>query len=265
MPRGRGGPGVCRPGVGGNGADALGPRYHRGMLLLLALACAPPDLPTPDLPVAGKADTGAPWSPCPVAPCRVMPLGDSITDGYNVPGGYRILLEDLAVADGHAIDFVGAQSNGPSDLADHDHEGHSGWRTDQIQRILSPRLAAYTPDVVPLHIGTNDIGQNYRIGSAPTRVGRIVDTITAANPDALVIVADIIPIDSATYDARIVRFNAALDAQIASRQAAGAHVLGVDMHAVVGTADLADGVHPTSTGYDLMAEAWYDVLEPYLP
>lgn len=35
-------------------------------------------------------------------PIRIMPLGDSITDGYNVPGGYRIDLEDELAADGRA-------------------------------------------------------------------------------------------------------------------------------------------------------------------
>lgn len=65
------------------------------------------------------------------APVRVMPLGDSITDGYNVPGGYRIELEDLLVSRGQPVDFVGSLSNGPASLADRDHEGHSGWRIDR--------------------------------------------------------------------------------------------------------------------------------------
>jgi len=49
---------------------------------------------------------------------------------------------------------------------DQDHEGHWGWRTDEI---LNGRLAAgsltewldyYTPDVVLIHLGTNDVYQN---------------------------------------------------------------------------------------------------------
>src|SRR3954453_11137248 len=63
---------------------------------------------------------------------RVMPLGDSITDGFTVPGGYRIGLWQKFVAGGFPVDFVGSLSNGPAELGDHDHEGHSGWRIDQI-------------------------------------------------------------------------------------------------------------------------------------
>ncbi len=38
---------------------------------------------------------------------RVMPLGDSITDGFNVPGGYRIGLWQRLVGGGYTVDFVG--------------------------------------------------------------------------------------------------------------------------------------------------------------
>lgn len=60
-----------------------------------------------------------------------MPLGDSITDGFGEPGGYRIGLWQR-LSGRHAVDFVGSASNGPGALGDHDHEGHSGWRIDQL-------------------------------------------------------------------------------------------------------------------------------------
>jgi hypothetical protein len=42
-----------------------------------------------------------------------MPLGDSITDGYGTPGGYRIeLFRKILTASQHAT-FVGRNSNGP--------------------------------------------------------------------------------------------------------------------------------------------------------
>ncbi|HEX5200872.1 MAG TPA: GDSL family lipase, partial [Actinoplanes sp.] len=40
---------------------------------------------------------------------RVMPLGDSITDGTQVPGGYRIGLWQRLAAGGYRVDFVGSQ------------------------------------------------------------------------------------------------------------------------------------------------------------
>ena len=42
-----------------------------------------------------------------------MPLGDSLTDGYNIPGGYRIELVSRLDADDLDVDFVGSLRNGP--------------------------------------------------------------------------------------------------------------------------------------------------------
>src|SRR5215208_7092891 len=103
-----------------------------------------------------------PWtSSCPAGdgPIRIMPLGDSLTDGFNVPGGYRIELWSRLAAEGLCIDFVGSLANGPSTLPDRDHEGHSGWRIDQVSDAVVPWLQRSRPHVVLLLIGTNDVGQ----------------------------------------------------------------------------------------------------------
>src|SRR3954468_13523052 len=88
---------------------------------------------------------------------RVMPLGDSITEGTQVPGGSRTGLWQRAAGAGYRIDFVGSQFNGPAELGDHDHEGHPGWRIDQIDANIVGWLRSTTPHTVLLHIGTNDI------------------------------------------------------------------------------------------------------------
>src|SRR5947208_9439666 len=74
---------------------------------------------------------------------KVMPLGDSITEGTQVPGGYRIGLWQRLAAGGYRVDFVGSQYNGPSNLGDHDHEGHPGWRIDQIDANITGWLRTY--------------------------------------------------------------------------------------------------------------------------
>src|SRR5689334_23911689 len=119
---------------------------------------------------------------------RVMPLGDSITDGTQVPGGYRIGLWQRAVAGGYRVDFVGSQFNGPASLGDHDHEGHPGWRIDQIDANITGWLQATTPHTVLLHIGTNDVLQNFNLSTAPNRLSTLIDHITATVPTAEVFV-----------------------------------------------------------------------------
>src|SRR4051812_40525759 len=119
---------------------------------------------------------------------RVLPLGDSITEGTQVPGGYRIGLWQRMAAAGYRVDLVGTQYNGPGNLGDHDHEGHPGWRIDQIDASVTGWVSSTGPRTVLLHIGTNDILQNYNVGGAPGRLSGLIDRITAAAPSADVFV-----------------------------------------------------------------------------
>ncbi|MEU7619990.1 cellulose binding domain-containing protein [Micromonospora rifamycinica] len=186
---------------------------------------------------------------------RVMPLGDSITDGFNVPGGYRIELWQRLVADGYRVDFVGSMFNGPSNLGDHDHEGHSGWTISQIDANVVNWLRTTTPRTVLLHIGTNDM---YNASGAPARLSTLIDKITNTAPNADVFVATIIPRNGTESAVRT--FNAAIPGIVQSKVSAGKRVHLVDMFSAVGTGDLADGIHPNATGYRKMATTWYSAL-----
>ncbi len=185
---------------------------------------------------------------------RVMPLGDSITDGYTTPGGYRVELFRR-----HAVDFVGSASNGPSGLGDHDHEGHPGFRIDQLDAGITSWIRRANPRTVLLHAGTNDLNQNHDVAGAPARLGALIDRIRSLAPPAEVFVAQITPIpDDAVLESRVRAFNAALPAIVAQR---GPHVHLVDMHSGFTAADLEDGLHPNRAGYAKMADRWAAALE----
>jgi lysophospholipase L1-like esterase len=191
---------------------------------------------------------------------RVMPLGDSITEGTQVPGGYRIGLWQRFATDGYRVDFTGSQFNGPAGLGDHDHEGHPGWRIDQIDANIVTWLRNTNPRTVLLHIGTNDVLQNYNLAGAPGRLSTLVDHITATVPAADVFVATIIPLANQNQESAARAFNATIPGMVAAKVNAGKRVHLVDMHAALTTADLIDGIHPTATGYDKMAATWFAAL-----
>jgi lysophospholipase L1-like esterase len=191
---------------------------------------------------------------------RVMPLGDSITEGTQVPGGYRIGLWQRLKNDRYTVDFVGSQANGPANLGDHDHEGRPGWRIDQIDANIVGWLTTSQPHTVLLHIGTNDVLQNYNVAGAPQRLSTLLDHITGTLPAAEVFVAQIIPLANSGQDAAARTFNAAIPGIVQNKVAAGKHVHLVDMHGALTASDLIDGIHPTATGYDKMAATWYAAL-----
>jgi lysophospholipase L1-like esterase len=192
---------------------------------------------------------------------RVMPLGDSITDGFNVPGGYRTGLWQRFAPAGLTVDFVGTQFNGPANLGDHDHEGHSGWRIDQLDANIVSWVQSTTPRTVLLHIGTNDVIQNLNLPNAPARLSALIDKITGTAPTAEVFVATIIPLASASQESAVRTYNAAIPGVVQGKVAAGRHVHLVDLHSALTAADLADGIHPNAGGYNKMAAAWWAALQ----
>lgn len=189
---------------------------------------------------------------------RIMPLGDSITDGYTpLPGGYRIGLWNRLAAGGYQVDFVGSLANGPAQLGDHDHEGHSGWRIDQLDANIVNWLSASDPRTIMLQIGTNDINQNYDVPGAPARLSTLIDHILTQKPQVQLFVAKITPESGAAQEAMVQTYNNALAGVVATK---GPQVHVVDLHSALTTADLADGVHPNPGGYEKMAAVWYDAL-----
>lgn len=196
-------------------------------------------------------------------PLRIMPLGDSITYGSGSSNGwgYRGDLElELAQQNGTmhygAVQYLGSQQSGPA-LNDDNNEGHPGWLIGDIAGIADSVLATYRPDVVLLHIGTNDMNNNVDPGGAPARLGSLIDQILRDDPQVTVLVSTIVPAAFPDTAARIATYNAAIPGVVQARQAAGKRVSLVRMDAVT-TADLADGLHPNNRGYQKMAEAFYD-------
>src|ERR1043166_6301011 len=79
----------------------------------------------------------APFYSSHAATVRIIPLGDSITLGLNVPGGYSAPLYQLLTNAGYTVDYLGTQNgNGAPSLPDSNHEGYSGYTIRNIDSIL---------------------------------------------------------------------------------------------------------------------------------
>jgi len=200
-------------------------------------------------------------SGCDLSPLRIMPLGNSITYGAGVEGGYRISLWNSLLQEDILVDFVGSQANGPSNI-DQDHEGHPGKTIQYLRENLNRWLDVFRPDVILLLIGTNDIlyPQEHDFVNASYRLNALINQVIVHAPGADLLVASVPPVTDPQANDRVMTFNAEIPAIVDVYVRQGEPVYFVDMAAALTTADLADGIHPNEAGYDKMAQAWYNTL-----
>ena len=186
---------------------------------------------------------------------RIMPLGDSITFGYRSSdgNGYRQYL--LTALAGNNVKFIGSQKAGT--MTNNENEGHSGAIIDQIASYAYLSLPE-RPNVVLLMAGTNDMNNNVDPDGAPARLSALIDEILAACPDAVVVVAQIIPAANLDTFTRLTTYNARISLLVNQKQTAGKHVIKAWMPLT--TDDLSDGLHPNDLGYSKMANGWIDAL-----
>jgi lysophospholipase L1-like esterase len=199
---------------------------------------------------AGLVGTARPVA---AAPVRILPLGDSITAGYNIGGGdglgggYRIELEDDLGAAGVSFDFVGSLTNGPASLADKNHEGWNGYTITGLRQSVVPvAVPTFDPDIVLVMAGTNDLKAQTTPATpqqaANNLAGMLQEILTLAPASARVVVATLPPQSDPAANTRVGQFNALLPGVVS---AAGPRVSLVD----VGPVPVYDGLHPTTDGY----------------
>lgn len=200
---------------------------------------------------------------------RIMPLGDSITfdqkygdtrtDGSRT--GYRSFLWYKLTNAKYDVDFVGSQVAGQAvtPIFDPDNEGHPGWDSYDIAGKVLSYMNNSQPDIVLLHIGTNDRGS-----TSPEGVNLILDEIDyyeqTTERKVRVIVALII--NTKDNDERIKIFNRRINQLLAERISSGDNIEIVDMYRGAGftQSDFTDRLHPNPSGYSKMADVWFNAL-----
>jgi lysophospholipase L1-like esterase len=237
------------------------PRTAIGALLALVVAAAGAAALAGPMKTVRPAAAAAPHAAG--RALTIMPLGDSITAGWPDLryGGYRRLLGALLRRDGYAVQFVGSERNGAV-LPDPANEGHIGWTIPQLKAGIDSQhwLERYRPDIILLHIGTNDL-RNGGGARAAAHLAALLDDIRARLPDARVIVAEIVPFRSGPNS--LYRTYVAAVRTIAARE--GVRVSVVDMRAILTRGDYADELHPNRRGYDKMARAWERAIRDLSP
>lgn len=203
---------------------------------------------------------------------KIMPLGDSIT--YGVGGsqsGYRYFLERDLIRDGFQVDYYGTSSeNACTGLRDPNHCGFSGiYLKGNGSYNIHDGVAGWlaqtgAPDIILLHIGTNDAKDLEPLTDRPKALDETITTMVTAAPGAHIIVSTVLQrTDNASMDDNIrTNYNAYVEGIVSAHAAKGENVHYLDMRArLTYPNDLADGLHPNDSGYQKMAAAWLEEIE----
>ncbi|KAL3418717.1 GDSL-like Lipase/Acylhydrolase [Phlyctema vagabunda] len=194
---------------------------------------------------------------------RILPLGASITYGVGSTdgNGYRLELYNLLEAKHINVAFVGTQVNG--NMANNMNEGYPGRRIEEVQ-TLARQSGAYEflPNLVLIHVGTNDCVQDFSTAGAPARLASLVEEVLLAIPNTTVVLSNLVPNRVQKIEQCIMRFNTAIEEIAIQLNADGAKVVFADMHSAVNVSNIneSDGVHPTDEGYRIMAHVWSGII-----
>jgi len=222
---------------------------------------------------------------------NILCLGNSLTNGTSIFNSYRRSLWQMLYASNYNFDFIGSWSKHhmggkvPDPDFDMDHEGHSGWT---IQNFFSPPdwdstrgniqswLKTYTPGIVLVELGTNDVFQCRKVVDMISDFSRMVRLLRQKNKKVKIFIAQIPPLgpkwstqklcgNDTTYDRAIRNLNKNIAAFAKMSTTPTSAVIVVDQFSGIDpSASMYDDIHPNDLGEKLMAERWFKAIRPYL-
>ena len=144
-------------------------------------------------------------------PIKIMCVGDSITDGYGVPGSYRKFLYNGLTKKGYKIDMVGSkkgysttytnETTGETFEYDDDNTGYSTFtiksyngRSGIYETLVETKcLSEQQPDIVILQIGTNNVIDNHDEDENKQDLESLIDYILDNIPSTSTLFVTTIP------------------------------------------------------------------------
>jgi acyl-CoA thioesterase I len=222
---------------------------------------------------------------------NILCLGNSITNGTNKYNSFRRRLWQLLHAGKYNFDFIGSWDKHhmggevPDPDFDMDHDGHSGWRFDDVfhppswdsaRGNIIEWLKIYKPDMVLLELGTNDVFQCRTVSDMMKDLDRLIILLRKKNKGVKIFLAQIPPLgkqwaqqklcgDSTDYDHAIRNLNRAFADFAKDHSLKRSPLIIVDQYNGINTdTEMYDDIHPNEEGEKKMAQKWFNAINQYL-
>lgn len=229
------------------------------------------------------------------AKCKIMFLGDSVTEALDTKQCFRFYLWQKLKEEGYTVldkgntwgtetaevdvDFVGdlygtwGQKNFASGW-DTDHASYWGALVEEIVKGGLPKgrkgnitdwADKYKPDMTLIHLGTNDQRIKQSAQSTLDDFDKIINTLRKANPNAVILVAKIVPSKNSGHRELFQSLNDKLDAWGQELNTPNSPVVIVDQWKNFEAGKhLKDTYHTNVEGAKLMSDVWWASLKPFL-
>lgn len=205
----------------------------------------------------------------------IMAVGDSITHGFAGATSYRKPLIELLQSSGCRFEMVGSMTqNLPESDFVSPHEGYSGHRTDAFltgqqssfgnNQGINASMVEYSPELILLHLGTNDMNQDRDIDNVLANIDQIVALIFDAEPQAHVVVSTLVPYFRSTdpeqpVNRKLDMLSDAIEAWVAQSGNTQVHLIDI-REGFNEPMMLPDLIHPGELGDAHLAERFHESI-----
>jgi len=199
-------------------------------------------------------------------PVSILCVGDSITEGSDHFVSYRYPLWEKLFSHGYVIKYVGSKTT-QARIGDINHEGYGGKDAEFLEQNIEKFYKANPADVVLIASGHNHDAAEKPIDGIVKADESMIRKILAIRPDAVVLVAQVIPSGKLPKYSYIPELNEAIAKTALRVDPSQKHVISVDLASGYDwkTDTIEDHVHPNAIGAEKIASRWHDALKKVLP
>lgn len=132
------------------------------------------------------------------------------------------------------------------------------------QNLLPGWLSSSRPDIVMMHLGTNDVWNSRSPAEITVAFSTLVDQMRASKPSMKILVAKIIPMapsNCAECGKRVIALNEVIGTWAQGKSTTTSPITVVDAWTGFDAKSMTgDGVHPNDAGNKRLAEVWFAPL-----
>jgi len=207
---------------------------------------------------------------------RIMPVGDSITSGVYGAVSYRKEFISQLGQTSCLGTMVGSKTtsghvNPNIPIFTSPHEGYSGNTADHFINGNGPNpgidimMSQQNPDVVLLHIGSNDMRLAQNIAGTVNEINDVISRILSANNNAYIFVANVIPWfgtsgSNPNIQSDIQALSAGIDTMVTSLGNSNVVLVNVN-NGYLSSMMLPDLIHPDTAGETFIAARFVSAIQ----